>query len=463
MPLPSGKLYTTARAITPVACRDGVHSYFNKVLGVVIVSIAILLSIIIAQVAFAVEEEVASETVSLDELVGIGLKDNPGLESARLAWERTIEKYPQATALEDPMLVYTQPISEVETRLGPVARSLMVSQKLPFPGKLRVKGKIVNKDIEISKIKYIAVARDLVLEIKEAYFELFYLDKATELARERIKVFDHFTRAEMNDYSVGGTGFSDVVSAETRFADAEYDLILLEELRKATVTRINTLLNRDPEYRIASVEEPVIEEDKTDLTTLYSLIGNHESIRAADLGIEKSKLQEKLSGFSSKPNFMVGLKYSEIGDPAMGSISDGGRDAVAVNVGLSIPLWFGKNRAKKQEAKLGYQQSKQERRALSDNLSSKAKKVYVDMSSNYKLVRLYSDTLIPKAGKLIKTVEIMYKNGNGSIADIFEAQSMWINFRLAYYRAASHYLKNRADLERLTAGYELEEENVDWL
>lgn len=97
--------------------------------------------------------------------------------------------------------------------------------------------------------------------------------------------------------------------------------------------------------------------------------------------------------------------------------------------------------------------SVKEREATVDLLKSGINKAYSDMRSNKKLVALYSDSLLPKSEKLVKTVEIMYRNGNGSIADLFEARSMWIDFSLAYHRAESNYLKNLAEIERLTSGF----------
>ncbi len=399
--------------------------------------------------------------VTLNEFIRIGLENNPGIKAKRLAWRSTIERYPQAKALEDPVLVYTQPFTEVETRLGPINRSIMLSQKLPFPGKLKLKGEIVNKETDIARIALDKAARDLVLDIKKAYFELYYIDKAKKLADEKIKVFEHFTKAEMNNYSVGVARFSDVVSAETHYADAKYDLILFVELRRAAASRLNTLLNRDPEERIASVTAPQVEKDKTALNEYYRLIKENESILAADLAIKREGLKEKLSTYTYKPNFMVGLKYTEIGDPGISGLSDGGKDAVAVTFGMSIPLWSRKNRAVREEARLERIVSERNRESLEDGLNAKVKRAYIDMRSNYQLVKLYSDSLIPKADKLIDTVRIMYTNGNGSISDLFEPRVMLIDFKLAYHRAVSNYLKNRAELERLTAGFVLKEVATD--
>jgi outer membrane protein TolC len=399
--------------------------------------------------------------LTLGELIEAGLRDNPGLNAKKLQWKRVEKRYPQARSLEDPVLAYTQAISEVETRLGPVRRSVMLSQKLPFPGKLKLKGDIVNKEAEIARLAFKKAARELVLAIKRAYFDLYYLDKARALAKERIWVFKHFTEAERNDYSIGVTGFSDVISAESRFADAEYDLILFTELRREAESRMNTLLNRNPEALLPPLNEPRIKAAMNNelgaLGELYTLTGKNEELLMANLLIEKGSLKEKLSGFTSKPNFMVGLKYTEIGEPDMSGVKDGGKDAVAVTIGMTLPLWTTKNRAAKDEAILARMVSERAKAAASDSLKARVKKAFVDMRSNYQLAKLYSDSLVPKAEKLIEISQINYKNGRGSIADLFEARVMRINFSLAYHRAATNYMKNLAELERLTATYALKE------
>lgn len=286
--------------------------------------------------------EAATGELALYGLIDLGLSKNPGVEAHRLAWGRLLQRYPQATALSDPLITYTEAIQEVETRLGPNRRSIMLSQKLPFPGKRSLKGEIARKEAEAARLIYVGSARDLVLEIKKAYYEIYYIDKATELSKERVKILTHLTRAEMNDYSVGTTGLSEAVSAETRLADAEYDLILFEELRRSIVGRMNALLSRATDEPVSAVEKPKVVSEVRALEELYQLAKGHDSVAVAGIATEKRSLEEELSGFAWKPEFIVGLKYTDIGEPEMGGISGGGRDGIAATVGLTIPLWGSK-------------------------------------------------------------------------------------------------------------------------
>ncbi len=395
--------------------------------------------------------------VTLEALIEQGLRDSPAIKAKRFAWQSAIEKYPQARSLADPMLAYTQPIEEIETRLGPVKRSIKLSQGFPFPGTLKTRGQVARKDAITARLALDNASRQLVLEIKKAYFELYYLDKATELAEEKTRLYKHLTKARSNEYSVDSTDFYDVVEAETRFADAEYELILLGELREAAVSNLNTLLNLEPESRIGPLTEVRVEAPAVGLSELYKKLKKNEELLASAVLIEKNLLKEKLARLKTRPAFRVGMNYTEIGSPDMSNVEDGGRDALAATLAVTLPIWHRKNKGGKAEARLARLGAEQARRALINSLSAKAKTSYIDMQSNYQLVKLYSNSLIPKADKLITTAEAAYKNGKGGLSDLFEPRIMRIQFKMAYYRAASNYKKNRAELEKLTAGFTLKE------
>jgi outer membrane protein TolC len=399
----------------------------------------------------------AQEPTTLESLIELGLKASPAAKAKKLAWKQTLQRYPQARALPDPTLSYTQPIEEIETRLGPNKRSYKLSQGFPFPGTLKTRGKVARKEAAIARLELDNTLRQLVLDIKKAFFELYYLDQAAVLAKEKTRLFKHLTKARSNEYSVDSTDFSNVIEAETRFADAEYEQILLDELREAASTRLNTLLNRDPETIIGQLAETSVLPPDVRLQELYKKIKTNEDIKASEVLIEKKKLKEKLARLKTLPRFKLALNYTEIGAPETNNLKGGGKDAASATIAITLPIWHRKNKGRRVEARLARQSAEQARIALINSQSAKAKTYFVDMQSNYQLLRLYSDSLIPKAEKLIKTAEAAYKNGKGGLSDLFEPRIMRVQFMVAYYRAASNYKKTNAELEKLTAGFTLKE------
>ena len=184
---------------------------------------------------------------------------------------------------------------------------------------------------------------------------------------------------------------------------------------------------------------------------MYGLAGkNNEMVRLAGLKVEKSELEKKLANFTYLPNFSVGVNYSQIRLPPS-VVKDGGNDAVSFSLGLSIPLWFGKNRASVAEKTELINRSRFRKRAALQEVKGLVDKVYYNMTTARSIAELYKKRFIPEAKDSMDFAEARYKTGKESLGRLLETQSMWIDFRLLYYRAFTDYLKAIAELSRLTA------------
>ncbi len=388
--------------------------------------------------------------MSLADLVRQAVEKNPEIKAARLEWARVIQRYPQAVSYDDPMLTFTYGVEEIETRLGPQDHVLSLSQRLPFPGKLSLKGDVVAKEVEIARTRYERTVRDVIVDVKKSFYELYYIDRAIKLTEQNKKVLEHFTKISTTDYALDATALNDVVKAQSQYAQASYDLILLKEMRAAEATRLNTLLDRDPEYRIEGLEEPQIGEFDHTLEELYEWAVKNEELRIAGLEVEKNDLEVSLSKYKYLPDFSLGVNYSSIGDPARAGLDDAGRDALSVTFGINIPIWFSKNRAAVSEAELKKERALRERAAVRNEILNRVKNTFFKLTNSERLIELYGKSLIPQAQQSMEIAETWYKEGQGSFTGLLETQSIWLNFQLAYFRAVADYLKNLAELERIT-------------
>ncbi|MEE9614139.1 MAG: TolC family protein [Thermodesulfobacteriota bacterium] len=395
-------------------------------------------------------EGVAIEPATLKELIEYGVENNPRIGAAKLRWMRVAEKYPQATSLSDPMLTYTLPIEKVETRLGSQDHIIMLSQKLPYPGKLALKGEVVNKDAAIARTGYERVVRDVTAKIKKSFYELYYIDHAIELAEENKTVLEYFSKITTTNYGIDEKALDGLIRAQTQYGKASSMLITLREMRSAREARLNALLNRAPGEPVGTPAEPILKPLGHSLDELYEWGSENQELRISRLRVEKNELKKRLSGYAYRPDFRVGLNYIVTGDPPMSGIDDAGRDAVALTFGLNIPLWSRKNRAAVNEAGLGIAEALEERAALTREVTNSIKGVYHNLKANEQLIALYRDSLIPEARQSMEIAETWYKNGRGPLSGLLETQSIWLNFKLAYHRAVADYLKNTAEIERLT-------------
>jgi len=381
----------------------------------------------------------------------IAREHNPALKAAYRHWKMTEYRPAQARSLDDPTLKYTEPAKEIETRLGPVDRSFSLNQKLPFPGKLRLKGSIAEKAAHIAKTRYEKILRDLTAEVEKTYYELYFVDRAVELQKENETVLEYFADVSRRNYGLDVSELDELVRAQKSSARAAFSLLKAKDLRKTVVARLNTLLDRPPGTEVGLLKEPAFVDVNLSVEKMYELAGKYnDNVRLAGLKVEKSELEKRLAGFTYLPNFSLGLNYSQIGLPPS-NIRNGGEDAISFSLGLSIPIWFKKNRAHVSEKSEFLNQSRFEKRAALQTVKGLVDKVYYNMSTSRSITLLYKKRFIPEAKESMDFAEARYKTGKESLGRLLETESMWIDFRLLYYRAFTDYLKSIAELERLTA------------
>ncbi len=392
--------------------------------------------------------------IDLGSLISMAFQNNPRLKAAKLKWEAVVEKYPQVTAYEDPVLQYTRFIQPVETRVGPQKQSIAFSQKIPFPGKLSLKGDIVSREAQMARLNFEKETRNLIVELKDVYYELAYIIKAIDITKENKKLVEHLAKIGTTDYSVDGTTLNDVFKAQSQLAQISYDLILLTEFLEVEKTRINAILNRQPEEPLGSPKElpfiPLVQSVKE----LYELAtANQQELAISDVEIEKREKALSLARMEYLPNFSLGFKFLDMGEAAPGANGsrpgDSGKDAYGVNVGVTIPLWFGKNRARVAEAKLRHEGAVHLKKDLENQTFFAIKRIYFKIQNSQRLVRLYQDSLIPQAQQSMETAETWYKEKKGSFSGLLETQAVWLNFNLAYYRALTDYHQRLALLEKV--------------
>lgn len=381
----------------------------------------------------------AEEYVKLEDLIKVAIENNPKIKSAKLQWGKMLQKYPQAVSLDDPVVKYSYPVEKMN-----VDYEIMVSQKFPLPGKLGLEGKMKLQDADIAKNLYDKVVRDTIVEVKKSFYELYYLDNAIILTEKNKKVMEHFTDIGTTDYASDATSLNDVLKAQSQYAQVSYDLILLKEMRSAEMTKLNTILNNDPEYLIGTPESPIVKTFDYSVEELYKMASENEEIKVAEAKIKREKIGVSAAKYKYFPEFELGLQYKDITKTS--------KDEMMVSLGVKIPLWFSKSSAVNKEARLNLEKSIQEKSAVNNDVRNKVKNTYFKIVNSDRLVKLYESSLIPQAKKSMEIAETWYKQGEGSFSGVLETQSIWFNFQLAYYRALSDYLKNISEMEKATGG-----------
>jgi len=387
--------------------------------------------------------------VSLDALIQEAMDNNPEIQQAFHYWKAAEYRTSQEKGLPDPRLSYGYFGENVETRVGPQEQKIGVSQKIPFPGKLREKGKIQAKEAGIRKEKYEALKNEVIKDVKIAFYDLYWLDQTLSIIDEEKSILEEIESVAQRKYGANLSSHQSVIKLQVELSKIIERFALTKQNRKSTVARMNRYLGwhmQKPFDTIRSIER------KSLLLGLEEVLEKAKETRqeliAADLAVERAELERALAGRDYLPDLTFGVEYISIGGGTTSSADDG-KDAWVGMVSVNVPIWFGKIKSgiKAKEEELKAARMKQE--DVEDLVVYEVQDLYFRIEAYKDIVSLYETALVPQAQQAFDASRTGFETGSVSFIDWLDTQRTYLQTRLAYYKAVVDYQKAIAFLERV--------------
>ena len=155
-----------------------------------------------------------TEFSGLSDYLAFAALNNPQLEAAFNRWKASLEMVLQAQTLPDPRFNYGYFIQEVETRVGPQQQRLGISQMFPWFGKLKLKGDIALEGANATQQQYEAAKLRLFDEVKQAYYELYYVGRAITVTSDNVDLLKQIEEIARSKYETGTAEYGDVIKAQ---------------------------------------------------------------------------------------------------------------------------------------------------------------------------------------------------------------------------------------------------------
>ena len=183
-------------------------------------------------------------TLTLDDVVRTALTKNPAVQSAAHTVSAERARVPQAGALPDPTfgvgwMGNPHPFS-VQTGDPSSYRSVSAMQMLPFPGKRSLRGQIAGKEVDASQWDLEAVRRRVVADVKSAYYDYWYYDKAIRTTQDNRDLLTKLSQIAEARYRVGKGMQADVLRSQVEISMLLQKLTTLEQQRATAQARLNT-------------------------------------------------------------------------------------------------------------------------------------------------------------------------------------------------------------------------------
>ncbi len=386
-------------------------------------------------------------TVTLEQLIQMALSRSPTIEAADRTAQAKKVRIVSETTLPDPVLSFQNmgdfippSLQEGDPSSG---RFYGIEQEIPFPGKLGLKGKIAAAETEAEEWNAEEVRRQVVADLKEAYFEYGLVIKSMEIIEKDRQLLEAVTEVAQSRYAVGEGSQQDVLRAQLEVSRLHDRLAVLEQRRSSIAALINNLVYRPSDSPLGTPVFPekarlsLTEEEVTRLA-----VQNAASIQKQERQINRSEHAVDLARKEYYPDFALGFTYVDRrSDPEM----------VGLMVKAKVPLYFWrKQRPDLDSARLNLTAARKQKDSETSSVSYAVRNAHALARSAQKLAHLYGTTIVPQAQLTFESSLASYQVGDSDFRMLMENLSMLLEYELKHYESLAEFHKALARLESYT-------------
>lgn len=392
-----------------------------------------------------------AQTIALQDLVNEAMANNPAIKSATATVMAMRARIPQARSLPDPMVSggWMGNITPFSVQQGDPSsyRGLAVSQDFPFPGKLRLKGQIADREAEAAWWNYENTRRSIVAQVKEAYYDYFYSEQAVAITQKDKDLLKKLENIAEVRYKVGKGIQQDVLRAQVEVSRVDQQLVVLRQQDQTARVRLDTLLNRDPDTALPP-PAPIQESPFTyTLDQLYSLARkNDPGLEESGRMVEANQYSVNLAEKAYEPDFSVAYNYWQ--RPGMA-------DMHGFMVGINVPIFYkSKQRQGVLEASNALTSAREDHENRLTTINFEVKQYYLAAEASQDLAHLYAKAIVPQSSLALESSMSSYEVGQLDFLSMLDNFLNVLNYEVGYYRELANFETNLALLEPLV-GVEL--------
>jgi outer membrane protein, heavy metal efflux system len=388
---------------------------------------------------------------SLETVQRYATEHNPAIRAAFYGWQAAEQRITQARSYRNPMVTYMPDTGNLaETRAGPQTNGLGVSQAIPFPGKLTLSGRIASQRAQAAREKLAAIAQETLRQVRRAYAQFYFAERALEVNAESTILARQFESVAEAKFKVGSVPEENLIQGQEEISRLATERVNLVERRNTAVGTLNTLLDRTPDAQLGRPREMATAELKVPLEKLVARArGARPEILAENHLVQAREQSVTLARMGYLPDFSIGGRYMGIdGHRGVPGFNRDGHDIWAVTVGLSVPIWLDRVKARVDESGAELQQQRFARRNVENTVNDQIQDAYQRLLAAARNDLIYRTTLLPQTTERIKAAQAGYQTGTVDFLTLIDSLKSYENVRLLDYQSVRAYQVAAADLTR---------------
>lgn len=385
---------------------------------------------------------VVQQSLEIEPLVAEVLAKNPDIRSAAAAWQAAAQRYPQVVSLDDPMF---------GAMLGPgswgsdevnSAYTLEASQRIPWPGKRRLRGEIARAEASAAYFD-VGEQRLLIAEATRlAYYDYILVHQLLDLLDESSKLLGDFREIALKKYESAEAQQQDVLLADVELAQLERQRLERVRMERVARARINTLLLAPPDSPLPLPPESF--ENRASLPPADELVDLALSQRP-ELAAQAARIRrERYAAALAQKEFYPDMEFVARYDAFWQE--EPLRPMVGMNI--NVPIYKEKRRASVREADARSAQQQATLDSQAYEISFQVEQAYQRVQESEEAVKVYEERILPAARHSVESAQASYTAGRLDFLRLIEAQRQLLQLEEDYYAAVAEYHQRLSELNR---------------
>src|SRR6516164_10595648 len=396
-------------------------------------------------------QQTNGETAKLADLLVEAENNNPQLRVVKQELQSMQQMPTQVSTLPDPQVALQQVNVGSPRPFAGFTNSdfayigLGVSQDFPYPGKLRLRRELANKDAEVAEQKVETIRRAVLSDLKMAYFRIAFLAKQSTILEGDRELLQQMEQAAEVKYRSGMGNQQEVLQAQ---------LEQTKLLREITANRLENgklqaelkqLLGR-PQTSPDLVTEDIGETSLTrSFDELFSAAqSNNPQISGAQKTVDRQKVAIEIAKKDFYPDFNAQFMWQRT-DPSQY------RAYYQFTFGARIPIY----RKRKQQPELAQAEidkirAQSEVEAQLQEISSTLRQQYVAVEKSTELLKMYRDGLLPQAKAELQAGFAAYESNRQDFQALLASFLDVLKLDEEYWQSLSEHEAALGQIEELT-------------
>jgi len=393
---------------------------------------------------------------SVDDYVAYALSQNPRIQAQRKLVEASAYRVPQAASLEDPevgVMGYPFFPNVPQTASGRMTADLVVSQKVPWFGKLDAQAEMARAEADAARAQLAAAEWEVIEQVKRAYYELYYLQQAIAITEKSRELAVDITRIAEAKYRTGTVSQQDLLRAELEVSNIDGELIRLPQELQSSQARLARLLHISPDTPVRALDDLPSDDIPDDLQALYDqAISARPELHIELAGVRKERIATDLARLQYYPDVTFSFGWGGMTtEKALAPTADG-IDNLGIGAMINVPLYRERLDAGVRESEARAVMKAREYDNLRDQTQEEVKDFFVRARSEQELLELFEREIIPKAEQ---TLDVSFSAYEAQKIDFLQLTDNWrslLRFQIAQARLRAQLRQTIASLERVVAG-----------